>query len=83
LHPMSEIEYQPGSSSQRGSSGGLHPKLVAALSQIPYSAHFGVFWPIIVEQASYDTREVLRNVNTYFKKLCYPYRRSDRAKRVR
>ena len=50
---------------------------------VPYSPLFGVLWPIIVDQASYDTRLQLREINDYFHGLCEPYRRSDRAKDVR
>ena len=50
---------------------------------VPYSPLFGVLWPIIVDQASYDTRIQLREINDYFYRLCYSYRRSDRAKHVR
>jgi hypothetical protein len=64
-------------------SENLHPKLVKALSQVPYSPLFGVLWPPIVEQASFETRDQLRNVSDYFEALCHPYRRSDRAKSVR
>jgi len=60
----------------------LHPKLVEALSQVPYSPLFGVLWPMIIEQANFETRDLLRDVNSYFKGLCHPYRRSDRAKRA-
>jgi hypothetical protein len=65
------------------SQGELHPRLVKALSQEPYSALFGILWPTIVKQASYDTRKKLTKVSEYFHKLCRPFRRSDRAKRVR
>jgi len=61
----------------------LSGRLVEALSQVPYSPLFGILWPIIVEQASFETRDLLRKVNPYFKVLCHPYRRSDRAKSVR
>ncbi len=64
-------------------SGNIHPRLVKALSQIPYSPLFGVLWPIIVEQATFETRIQLREVNTYFKGLCRPSRRSDQAKSIR
>jgi hypothetical protein len=63
-------------------SGNIHPKFVKALSQVPYSPLFGVLWPNIIEQASFETRDLFRKVNTHFQKLCHPYRRSDRAKRV-
>jgi hypothetical protein len=82
---MSEIEHpsQPDSGPQlKDSSGDLHPKLVASLSQVPYSALYGILWPIIVKQASYDTRDILRDVNEYFKSLCYPHEYSDLAKKV-
>ena len=60
-----------------------HPKLVAALSRSPYSPLFGILWPIIIEQASFDTRDILRDVDPYFEKLCRPHRDSDLAKQVR
>jgi hypothetical protein len=60
----------------------LHPRLVEALSKVPYSALYGILWPTIVEQASFETRLQLREVNDYFENLCHPYRRSDRAKSV-
>jgi hypothetical protein len=63
-------------------SGDIHPRIVEALSLVPYSALYGILWPIIINQASYDTRRILRDVSEYFKKLCHPHRRSDRAKKV-
>jgi hypothetical protein len=60
-----------------------HPQLIQALSMVPYSPLFGVLWPIIVDQASYDTRFQLRKINDYFARLCHPHRRSDWAKEVR
>jgi len=58
-----------------------HPKLIQALSMVPYSPLFGVLWPIIVNQASYDTRLMLKKVNDYFAGLCRPHRRSDLTKK--
>lgn len=72
-----------GDPEQTSSSGNFHPRLVEALSQVPYSPLFGILWPIIIEQASFETRDILREVNPYFEALCHPYRRSDRAKSVR
>src|SRR6266545_1130672 len=72
-----------GDPEQIDPSGNLHPKLVKALSQVPYSPLFGILWPIIIEQASFETRDLLREVNAYFEAMCHPYRRSDRAKDVR
>jgi hypothetical protein len=60
----------------------LHPRLVEALSEVPYSALYGILWPTIVEQASFETRQQLSEVNDYFEKLCHPYRLSDCAKTV-
>ena len=59
-----------------------HPELIRALSMVPYSPLFGVLWPTIVDQALYETRLQLCNVNGYFRDLCRPHRLSDRAKRV-
>ena len=72
-----------GNPKELAPSGNLHPKLVKALSQVPYSPLFGVLWPLIVEQASFEIRNQLRYLNDYFEALCHPYRRSDRAKSVR
>ena len=60
-----------------------HPELQKALSMVPYSPLFGVLWPIIVDQASYETRSQLCDVNDYFSGLCEPHRLSDEAKLVR
>lgn len=60
----------------------FHPRLVKTLSEVPYSPLFGALWPIIIDQANFDTRDVLRKVNSYFERLCKPYRDSDLAKRV-
>jgi hypothetical protein len=64
-------------------SGNLHPKLVEALSQVPYSPLFGILWPLIVENASFETRNQLREVSHYFEALCRPHTLSDDAKSVR
>jgi hypothetical protein len=64
-------------------AGNLHPKLAKALSQVPYSPLFGILWPLIVEQASFEMRDQLRYVNDYFEALCHRHSRSDRAKSVR
>jgi hypothetical protein len=60
-----------------------HPKLIQALSMVPHSPLFGVLWPIIIDQASYDTRLLLSKVNDYFAGLCRPHEASDWAKKVR
>ena len=59
-----------------------HPELRKALSMVPYSPLFGILWPIIVDQASYETRFQLRNINSYFHGLCKPHTVSDEAKLV-
>ena len=60
-----------------------HPELRKALSMVPYSPLFGILWPIIVDQASYETRLELRWINDYFNGLCAHHRLSDEAKLVR
>jgi hypothetical protein len=59
-----------------------HPELRKALSMVPYSPLFGILWPIIVDQASYETRLELRWINDYFYGLCESHRLSDEAKSV-
>jgi hypothetical protein len=83
LPESTETYANGGNPEEIAPSGNLHPKLVEALSQVPYSPLFGILWPLIVEQASFETRDQLRNVNDYFGALCHPSRRSDRAKHVR
>lgn len=46
------------------------------------SGLYGVLWPIIAKQASWNDRRTLRNVNHYFIGFCHDRRRSDRAKSV-
>ena|SRR5258708_4015334 len=77
---VEEPSSQPGEGDSELATS--HPRLLKALSEVPYSPLFGVLWPIIIEQANFDTREVLCKVNPYFERLCKPYRDSDLAKLV-